>query len=88
MKEIIENSPDKYILTYEKFLHFIENAPNAKDKQSFANEYTDDIPKLIEMLQDLYKYLNDGKAKNRFTRLINKLTINNTPQNDIHLMEL
>lgn len=88
VKSEIQNNPGKYILSYEELLHFLENCQGNKEKTLLANEYTNDIPKLITMLQDLYKFIADRKIKSRFTRLINKLNPELNNQHDNAMLEL
>lgn len=89
MEEIkieLDKNSDKYALNYDQLQDFIENAQGHKDIAALANEYTTDTDQLIKTLDKLYKILQNSKIKNRFTRIIKKLQINQN-KNDNPSME-
>lgn len=76
LKTKLSGEENPYVLNYAQFKGFIERTkgnPNIKD---LSLEYTDDTQSLITMLRENYLNLTDRNIKNRFTRIINKLSTN------------
>lgn len=73
-KEMKSNS-QKYNITYEMLTQFMEEAQNTttKDHLKVAEKYATDIPGLLLSLKNLHEHLTDRTAKNRFTRLTNRI---------------
>lgn len=71
---------DVFPLSYDNFVDFLENAFPNPNPISIANNYTDKIPELVNMIKFLYPHFTSPQLKNRCTRLINKLSL--TPDKD------
>lgn len=73
IKTIIENSQDKFPLTFHQFKSFLENSFNAADSILIAKDYSPDISSIIQMMTALYPHLTNKTIKGRFTRLCKKI---------------
>lgn len=85
LKTIITKEPTRFVLPFNTFKRFIQDAIESKNPTTVAEEYTDNIPALIMMISTLHPYLNDSGIKNRFTRLKNKL-VNNYQNNTLMML--
>lgn len=72
-KDEILNNPDKYPLPYETILDLIEEIEHSKDKLNTALNYTNNIPELIEMFQNIYQYAQHRSTKIKLTKIINSI---------------
>lgn len=82
IKDTLSNSDTAPILSYIELKSFLDRAtgnPNIKD---LSLEFTSDTDALIFLLKENYSKLTDRKMKNRFTRIINKLTVTNRKEVD------
>lgn len=73
LEDEIKNNPDKYILSFESISDFIEEAQFSKDKLITALEYTENIPKLLETLQNIHQNTQQRSLKIRTTKIINSI---------------
>lgn len=69
----IKKHPTKYVLKFDEFRDFIENACGDSDPLAIATEYTVEPKKLLKMIQDVHQLLQHKSAKARLKRLENKL---------------
>uniref|UniRef100_A0A6P7FV73 Uncharacterized protein LOC114333053 n=1 Tax=Diabrotica virgifera virgifera TaxID=50390 RepID=A0A6P7FV73_DIAVI len=60
-------------LNYDQLIMLIENTQGNNSPIEIIQEYTTDLPGLINVLTISYPYLSDKTTKHRFTRLKNKL---------------
>lgn len=72
LKQIIQQTPNKYPLTVEEVKDFLENALGSSDPLNISMDYTEDPKKLIEMLQDI-KSQSNRTLKSKLARMINKM---------------
>lgn len=71
-------------LNFEQITDFIENAYGCKDPLSLAQQYTENIPGVVQLLEDIQPYLTSRNMKNRCTRLRKKIVklMNTEPANN------
>lgn len=69
LKEIFENNPLDYTITYDSFQCFLEGCQGNNKPLAEARRYTNNIRSLLETIKSLYNRLNDRNLRNRFTRL-------------------
>lgn len=60
-------------LTFEQITDFIENAYGCKDPLSLARQYSENIPGVVQLLEDIQPYHTSRNMKNRCTRLRKKM---------------
>lgn len=75
LKIELSKNPSKYLLNYEKFKDFIENASGSTDPLSVSRDYTSNTTGLIEMIEKLHTMSKNKSFKNRFTRIKNKISL-------------
>lgn len=80
VKEVIEKSPEEYVLNYEQFCNFLETTLGSKNPLSIALTYTSNISGLLDMLYKLHPYIEDRAIKGRTTRIRNKIKRQLNPQ--------
>lgn len=73
LKEIFENNPLEYMITYDSFQSFLESCQGNSNPLAEARRYTKDIKTLLETIKSLYTRLNDRNLRNRFTRLTRRI---------------
>ena len=73
VEPLFENSSANFILNYMQFKSFFEKATGSANPAAIANDYTDDIQGLINMLKEIYPNLTERTAKLRCTKIINRL---------------
>lgn len=69
----IEQNKDLYKLSYDELFEFLNEAQGSTDPLQIAKQYTPDIPSLLFVLKDLHPHLTDRSAKQKFTRLTNRM---------------
>lgn len=73
--EVLINSGNpSFVLTFQQLIHFLEIVHGSPDKLSTARQYTDNVPKLLEMLSEIYPHLQLKGIKSRFTRIQKSIT--------------
>lgn len=73
VKEYFQKDITTSLLTYDQLVDFLSNVEGNPDPISVARDYTDDIPKLLELLAKLYPIFKHRSIKNRITRLRKKM---------------
>ena len=73
VEPLFENSSANFILNDMQFKSFVEKATGSANPAAIANDYTDDIQELINMLKEIYPNLTERTAKLRCTKIINRL---------------
>ncbi|KAL1488175.1 hypothetical protein ABEB36_015133 [Hypothenemus hampei] len=73
-KEIIDNKLPPYPLNYSHLQNFLGKTVGKKEIKQVVSETGADPVHLIQMLRDIYLQLSSRGMKNRFSRLINKIT--------------
>lgn len=68
-KAFIESN--SFVMNYNSFVDFIQNAQGSPDLLSCVQQYTNDIP--INMLTRIYPRLTDRRIKTRCTKIRNKI---------------
>lgn len=56
-------------LNFDQIADFIENAYGCKDPLSLARQYSENIPGVLQLLEDMQPYLTNRNMKNRCTKL-------------------
>lgn len=74
LKPLLISEDNPYVLNYTQFKSFIERSVGNPDIKDLSTEYTTDNQALITMLRQNYLNLTERNIKNRFTRIINKLS--------------
>lgn len=74
LKEILSTESKTYSLDYIQFKSFLEKTKGSSDINEIAREYTDNNDDIISILRNTYPLLKERSIKNRFTRLIKKLS--------------
>lgn len=74
LQPILSDVSNPYVLNYEQLKSFLERSKGNPDVFNLSLEYTNDTQGLISMLRLNYPHLKERNLKNRFTRLINKLS--------------
>lgn len=87
VKKMMEEEPNKNIITYEELKDILLNANGNKDKMSLAEEYTTETDELATFLDKIHPLITDTKTKNHVTRLRNNLITENTKQKNTHLTD-
>lgn len=79
-KHMKETTPP-YILNFDQVTHLFENLPGSQDPIELTKTFSDDLPSVLNMLQNIYPHILHKGTKNRCTRLIKKITqhLNNIP---------
>jgi hypothetical protein len=72
LKEKLASNP--HVLNFEQLKSFIERSIGNQNIEKLSSEYTTDTEALILLLRQNYVYLQTRNMKNRFTRIINKLS--------------
>ncbi|KAK2578794.1 hypothetical protein KPH14_012640 [Odynerus spinipes] len=70
----MSNHPSNYPLNFLQLSNLLERTYGSHNPLTVAKEFTNDIPTLIDMLNKPYSLTADKGQKNRFTRLIKKLS--------------
>lgn len=65
--------PDKYNITYELLLLFLEEVQTSNGKLKTAQKYSNNVSDLIETIKNLQPYIIYTNTKANLTKLINKL---------------
>uniref|UniRef100_A0A6P7FGR0 Uncharacterized protein LOC114329991 n=1 Tax=Diabrotica virgifera virgifera TaxID=50390 RepID=A0A6P7FGR0_DIAVI len=69
----IDSHSPHFIINSHQLKQLLENTYGSRDVLSIAEDFTEDIPKLIDMLEELHPHANTKKLKTRVTRLKKKL---------------
>jgi len=72
-RNFIQNT-EKYPISFSNFTVLIDIVRGLPDPLDTITLFTDDIPGIISILVDNYKFLEHATIKNRFTRLRKKLS--------------
>ncbi len=70
----LDNHTEKYPISFSNFTVLIDIVRGLPDPLDTITLFTDDIPGIISILVDNYKFLEHATIKNRFTRLRKKLS--------------
>lgn len=73
VKEVLDTSPQKFIMNYMQFKSFMENVKGNPNVPEVAFAYTNDIQTLSNMIKTICTKLTDRRIKNRCTRITKKL---------------
>lgn len=72
MKDLYMYSND-FPIDFEKFTEFIYLCQQPKQASSIVSAFTDDVPKLLNLLERSHARIQDSSMKNRITRISNSL---------------
>lgn len=72
-KPAFDHAENNFVLSYNQFQSFLENAFGIENPVAIAKEYTADIKALTDMIKTVYPLLIDRSIKNRLHRLKRKL---------------
>lgn len=73
IKTEIDLNQKNYILSYEQFYDFIENAQGSNDPLNLAYDYTTNIPELLKNMDKLKSKLTHRKIKTTFTHITSRI---------------
>ena len=71
---LIDNNQDRFPLKSLQLVGFLENTAGSNDPITQAQEYTQNIPSLIQMLKKMYPHLKKQSIENRIHQISKKLT--------------
>ena len=72
-REHLLHNAQKYPLDFENISQFLSATHGKSDIIDVAHKYTADIPSLINMLTEIYGFLQDRNIKSRITRIKNRI---------------
>lgn len=73
IKNMIEQSPNEYVLNYSRFKSLLVESNNPATLTETIQNLSNDSDSLIKMIDNLYPHLNDRVVKAKFTKLKKKL---------------
>lgn len=73
VQKFIEEANPPFVLNTQQITDFFENTVGSDNPLSIAQEYTNDIPKLLDMLRAIYPHFMHRSIKSRCTRITKKL---------------
>lgn len=80
-KALFEKNKNSFPLSENQLHLLLENALGSADPLTIVKDYSNDIPAVIKMLNDIHSVLNDRVIKGRVTRLKKKL-LKHIPESD------
>lgn len=75
------NAGNKYPVNYDRLIAFLESSYGNENIIEKAKSFTENTKALIDLLTDVYVYVDDRYTKSRLTRIRNLLLNKNTPNN-------
>lgn len=81
IQKFLDDSGSQFTFNFNQISSFLRNSFGSNDPVSIAQEFTNDIPGLLEMLSSIYPHYAHRSLKNRITRIQRKIrTQLNIPQ--------
>lgn len=89
IKHLLDDTNKSYPLDYLSFKNFLDKAYSSQDPTEIAKDHVSKVELIPKMMRELYPYLTERSAKNRFSRIIKKIEekVQSVVTNDLEMNE-